>query len=170
MSSVRDVDRFFAEELKTIKLNFRAATSTAARELETEVKRQIKTNFNNPSRAFARGIKVYDFDNGSVVRLSPLLSAHAQPSLIESDRNLWILLPDGAKNGFKRISPSFNWTTIKRRYGNRLSFVPVRDGHVLLFRQSNGRVVPIYKLQSSVDRPQRIKFYEAAEEIAKKYV
>lgn len=168
MSSVND--RFWQEQERIIKLDTRAAVSSAARELEAEVKRQIRANFNNPSAAFSSGIKVYDFDNASIVRLSPILSAHAQAKTIKSNKNLWILLPDGVRNGFKRISSSFNWTTIKRRYSTRVSFVAVSNGHVLLFRQSNGQIVPIYKLQQSVNQPQRIQFYEAAEEIAKKYV
>ena len=58
--------------------------------------------------------------------------------------------------------------TAKIRYGNRLSFVPVDDGHVVLFRSRNG-VVPVYKIQTEVETKQRIKFFETAEKIGKKY-
>lgn len=168
-SSVNEIDRFWREEEKILKLNSRAATKEAARLLEAEVKRQIKTSFSNPSKAFINGVKVYDFDNSSIVRLSPILSAHAEAKTIKSDKYLWILLPDGARNGFRRISPGFNWTTIKRRYGTRLSIVAVDNGHVVLFRQSSGQIVPIYKLQPSVNQSQKIEFYEAATKIADRY-
>lgn len=164
-----EVDRFFDEELRQMKLDSRTATMNAARELERDVQQQIRRNFNNPSIAFQRGLKVHDYEGGSYVRLSPILSAHAEKQNIQGSPNLWILLPQGQRLGFKRIGPGFNWTTIKRRYGTRISFAAVSDGHVVLFRSSNG-VVPIYKIQEAVETKQRIEFYEKAEKIAGNYV
>ena len=168
---MNEVDRFFADEAKTIWLESRAVVRTAARELEADVKRQIRQKFNNPSLAFISGIKITDFENASYVRLSPILSAHAdEPGVVQGNPTLWILLPDGIKNGFRRIGKGFDWSTLKRRYGNRLSFVPVSNGHVVLYRQPNGRVVPVYKLQQAIQQKQKIDFYSSAEKIAKKYV
>jgi hypothetical protein len=161
------IDQFFNEEIKEIAVDSRATASRAARELYEDVQRQIRRNFNNPSAAFSRGVKVDEFDNGSYVRLSPILSVHAEPTKLQGNPNLWILLPDGARLGFKRMGKSFNWDTLKRRYGTRLSFAPVNDGHVVLYRD-NGLVRPIYKIQSQVQTKQRIEFYEKAEEIAER--
>ena len=159
------VERFFNDEIRTIQLESKEAVRQAARELEADVKRQIKRNFINPSTAFVAGVKVYDFDNASYVRLSPLLSSFAQPTQIKGNPNLWILLPQGARLGFKRLSSSFNYADLKRRYGSRLSFIPLNNGHAVLYRQPNGVAVPIYKLQQSVEQTKKINFYEAAEKI-----
>jgi hypothetical protein len=131
----------------------------------TDVLRQIRRNFRNPSAAFSKGVKIYEFDDSAIVRLSSILSVHAEPTKLQGNPNLWILLPDGAKLGFKRMGKGFNWSTLKRRFGTRLSFVPVNDGTVVLYRSDQG-VKPIYKIQSSVTTKQRIEFYEKAEEIA----
>ncbi len=162
------IEQFFDDEIKAIAVESQAIALAAAEELKADVERQIRRNFNNPSAAFSKGIKIYEFDAATYVRLSPLLTTHAQPTKISGNPNLWILLPDGARLGFKQIGRGFNWDTLRRRYGSRLSFVPVGDGHVLLFR-SRGGVVPIYKIQQQVQTKQRIEFYEKAKEIGEKY-
>jgi hypothetical protein len=161
-----EIDKFFDDTQIQLKLDSRVAVREAARELEADVKRQIRRNFNNASVAFQRGLKVHDYDNASYVRLSPILSSHAEPTKIKGNPNLWILLPDGARLGFKRMGKEFGWNELRRRYANRLSFVAVSDGSVVLFRSERG-VVPIYKIQRSVETKQRIEFFEKAEEIAK---
>ena len=162
------VDRFFDRELREIGLESREATHKAARELAADITRQIKEKFANPSLAFQRGVKVHEFKNGAYVRLSPILSAHAEATKkIDGNPNIWILLPEGQKRGFKRISPGY-WNVLQTRYGRNLAIVPVNDGHVVLYRSRSG-VVPIYKIQSTVTTKQRIDFYGKAEEIAKKY-
>ncbi len=162
-----EVDRFFDRETKAIAVDSKAIALRSAEELKDDVQRQIRRNFNNPSAAFARGVKVYEFDYTAIVRLSPILSTSAEPSKLQGNPNVWILLPDGARLGFKRIGKGFNWDTLKRRYGTRLSFVPVSDGHVVLCRSAEG-VKPIYKIQAAVTTKQRIEFYEKAEEIARR--
>ena len=137
-------------------------------ELYENVRRQIRRNFRNPSTAFSKGLKIYEFDSAIYVRLSPILSSHARATNLKGDPNLWILLPDGARLGFKRIGKGFNWDTLKRRYGTRLAFARVGDGHVVLYR-FEGRTYPIYKIQSAVTTKQRIEFYEKADEIADRY-
>mgnify|MGYP001814571683 CR=1 FL=1 len=162
-------DKFFDEQLKEIKLDSRDALATVARKLERDIQRQIERNFKNASVAFKRGVKVHDYENASYVRLSPILSSHAQKLKIEGNPNLWILLPQGKKLGFKRFGAGgFNWAILKRRYGTKLSFVSVDDGQVVLYRYK-GQVVPVYKIQQLVQTEQRIKFFEAAEKLASKY-
>ena len=160
-----EIDRFFDDQIKAIAVDSRATAREAAEELYDDVQRQIRRNFNNPSAAFSRGISIHEFDNATYVRLSPILSVHAEPTKLEGNPNLWILLPDGMRLGFKRMGTAkFTWDSLKRNYGSRLRFVAVSDGSVLLFR-SPGGVVPIYKIQSQVRTKQRIEFYEKAEEI-----
>jgi hypothetical protein len=159
------VSRFFDDEIKAIAVDSRAIALSAARELQRDVMRQIRRNFRNPSAAFSRGVKVYEYESAAYVRLSPILSVYAEPTKLQGNPKLWILLPDGARLGFKRIGKGFNWSDLKRRFGTKLSFVPVNDGTVVLFRD-RGRVTPIYKLQSAVTTKQRIEFYEKAEDIA----
>ena len=161
----QNIEQFFDRELLELKLDSRVAVREAARELEADILRQIRRNFSNPSIAFMRGLKVHDYEDGSYVRLSPILSVHAEKTKIQGNPNLWILLPDGERLGFKR---KVDWSELKRRYGNKLSFAPVTNGSVVLYRSSDG-VRPIYKIQPSVETRKRIEFYERAEEIAKKY-
>lgn len=163
------IDDFFDESLKQVKRDSHAATSEAARELERDIRAQIRRKFKSPSIAFMRGLKVHDYEGGSYVRLSPILSSHAEATKLKGNPNLWILLPEGKKLGFQRMgNGGFNWDTLKRRYGTRISFVPVGDGHVVLYRFKN-RTVPIYKIRTSVTTKQRINFIEQAQIIAAKY-
>lgn len=164
--SESDINHFFNEEIKAIAFDSKAIAQRAAEELYDDVQRQIRRNFRNPSAAFSRGIKIHEFEDAVYVRLSPILSVHAQESRLQGNPNLWILLPDGARLGFKRMGTGgFNWDFLKTRYGSRLRFRPVGDGHVVLYRH-DGTVSPIYKIQSQVQTKQRIEFYEKAEEIA----
>ena len=163
-----NVDKFFDDEIKAIAVNSTAVARTAAEELYYDVRRQIRQNFRNPSSAFEKGLKIYEYDEATYVRLSPILSSHAQPSNLQGNPNVWILLPDGARLGFKRVGKGFSWDTLRRRYGTRLSFTPVGDGHVVLYRDRSG-VHPIYKIQASVTTKQRIEFFESAESIANDY-
>lgn len=163
-----EVDRFFSSEITAIAVDSRAVARVAAEELFGDVNRQIRQNFRTTSSAFARGVKIYEFKDATYVRLSPILSTHATPTTMQGNPNIWILLPDGARLGFKRMGKGFNWDTLRRRYGSRLSFAPVGDGHVVLYRD-RGSVYAIYKIQSAVKTKQRIEFLEKAEEIGDKY-
>jgi hypothetical protein len=178
---VSEVNLYFNEYVKEIATDSRAVVRGAAEELCQDVQRQIRRNFRNPSIAFQKGLKLDHYENASYVRLSPILSAHAQETTISGSperwsvppseggrigkANLWILLPDGVRLGFKRMGKGFNWTDLKRRFGTRLSFVPVEKGHVVLFRDRSG-VFPIYKIQPQVQTKQRIEFFETAQAIA----
>ena len=161
-----EIDRFFDDEIKAIAVDSRMVARDAAQELYDDVQRQIRRNFNNPSAAFSKGIKIHEFDDAVYVRLSPVLSSHAQPTKLQGNPNLWILLRDGANFGFKRMGTGVTtWDFLKRRYGSSLAIVPVDNGHVVLFRSPAG-VVPIYKIQTQVQSKQRIEFYEKVEKIA----
>ena len=164
-----EVDQFFDTEIKAIAFSSKAIARAAAEELYEDVQRQIRRNFRNPSTAFVKGLRIYEFDNASYVRLSPILSSHARSTKLQGSPNIWILLPDGARLGFKRMGTNgFNWNTLRRRYSTRLSFAPVGDGHVVLYRD-RGVVLPIYKIQNSIQTKQRIEFFESAEEIGNRY-
>ena len=163
------VDKFFDSEIKAIAVSSNAIARQAARKLQEEILSEIRRNFHNATAAFRSGVKVYDFENASVVTLSPLLSSFAQPQKIQGSPNLWILLPEGAKLGFRRLGNGFGWSDLKRRYGKRLSFVPVSDGHVVLFRTNRGQVKPIYKIQSAVNREQKIDWHGAINKVAQEF-
>ena len=159
---------FFDEEIKAIATDSKAIALLAAEELYDDVQRQIRRNFNNPSAAFSKGIKIHEFDQAVYVRLSPILSSHAVSTPIQGKPTLWILLPDGQRMGFKRMGTGgFSWDALRRRYGSRLSFAAVGDGHVVLYRH-NGSVYAIYKIQNQIQTKQRIEFYRKAEEIAER--
>lgn len=164
-----EVDQFFDDEIKAIAVDTKAIAKRAAEGLAEAVQRQIRRNFNNPSGAFSRGITIHEFENAVYVRLSPILSSHSRGETIQGNRRIWILLPDGERLGFKRMGTGgTSWDSLKRRYGYRLAFVPVDDGHVVLYRNA-GKTTPIYKIQDQVQTKQRIRFYETADEIAEQY-
>lgn len=74
-----EVDRFFNSETKAIAVDSSAIAKRAAYELQSDVLRQIRQNFRNPSVAFMKGVKVYEFDDATIVRLaSPILSSYAE--------------------------------------------------------------------------------------------
>ena len=160
--------RFFEREIAAISRDSRDRSHNAASELERELRRQLRRSFGSSNAAFNGGIKLYQFDSASYVRLDPLLSQHAKPQKISGSPKLWILLPDGARLGFKRIGKDFSWRNLQRRYSTNLSFVPVADGHVVLFRW-RGKTSAIYKIQAQTQTSRRLKFEESAQVVGKKY-
>lgn len=162
-----DLDRWFDQQISEIELDFKHAANGAAEALAREVKSQIRRNFNNPSAAFVAGVKVYEFDAAAVVRLSPILSSHAQPATSKGNPNIWILLPDGERLGFKRMNGAY-WRSFQAKYKRSISFVDLGSGSVVLFKKGS-QVVPIYKIQNSVDRKQRIDLDGAAQKVAREF-
>lgn len=163
-----EVDKFFSDEIRAIKAQGKARARKASVDLQKSIDRSIRKNFNNPNASFARGVKIYDFSRGSTVRLSPLLSTFAKDRTVRGTPNLWILLPEGEKLGFKRIGKNFNWNTLKRRYGTKLSFVEVQGGVIVLYRSRQG-IKPVYKIQQTVQSKQKIKFYSEGVRIGEQY-
>ncbi|MEL6493565.1 MAG: hypothetical protein AAFQ41_00395 [Cyanobacteria bacterium J06623_7] len=165
----QSIDDFFDQETKAIATDSKAIALEAAEELYQEVQRQIRQNFNNPSAAFSKGIKIHEFENAVYVRLNSVLSNHAQSAEIRGNPNLWILLPPGQQLGFNRMGEGgTSWDVLKRRFGSRLAITPVADGYLVFYR-TKGQTYPIYKIQQQVKTRQRIEFYEKAEEIARSY-
>ena len=164
---MNEVERFFDSETKAIAVNSNAIARKLAYQLQADTQRKIKQAFGNVSAAFMRGVKVYQFENAAIVRLSPLLSSFAEPQKIQGNPNLWIRLPDAEKLGLGRMGKAFSWTDLKRRFGSQLSFVKVNDGTVVLLRTRQGQIKPIYKIQTAVDREQKIEFLESGDRIAR---
>ena len=164
------IDQFFDTAIADAETDSRSVTALAARELQRDVWRQIRRNFNNPSAAFMAGVKAYDFDTSSVVRLSNPLSSFADDIETTAGKpNLWILLPNGARLGLPRMGKGFGWQDLKRKYGSNLSFAPVDDGTVVLLRdRRSGRIMPIYKIVDRVSSPKKIEFIEAAQKIVER--
>ena len=162
-----EVNRYFDQEIKAIAVDSNAIACKLAYKLQADTLNQIKQAFGNVSAAFMKGVKVYQFENAAIVRLSPLLSSFAQPQKIHGNPKLWIRLPDAERLGLGRMGQAFNWTDLKRRLGTQLSFVKVNDGTVVLLRTRQGEIMPIYKIQTAVDREQKIEFLESSERIAR---
>ncbi len=142
------------------------AAQNAARELRDRIYSQIEENFD--SNKFFNSVYVKDFETSSTVTLSPLLASFAQSQIIKGDPNLWILLPDGERLGFKRLNANY-WKTLKPFFGKSLFYSKVPDGTVVIFRLSDGRNYAVYKIQSQLKREQKIEFWETAEQVADEF-
>ena len=156
-----EADRFFENELYTLRLESQEAVRSAADELKANLQKEFRSKIGWRSQNLTRGIKVYHFENASYVRLNPVLSSYAQRISIRGNPNLWILLPDGERLGFKRIGRGNGWRNLKARWGSRIFF----HNDVVIFRHHSGRNYAIYKLQKQVERKQLINLEKLSEEI-----
>lgn len=169
MSQRRKAKNFFEREAQRLEKVGKGAAAQAALLLRSQTASQVRRAMD---AKLVGGISVYHFpprngQSASVVRLSPPLSAAAVSSKIQGDPYLWILLPDGKKLGFKRISNSNTWISLKRKYGDKLS-MRKSNGGVNVYYSYRGRSYAVYKLSPQVNSPQKIEFLETAENIAKK--
>ncbi len=172
-----EVDNFFETELDTLRLESVEAVRSAAENLQAKLQDEFRTKTGWQAQSLARGIKVYHFDNASYVRLNPVLSGQAQRVIIRGNPNLWLLLPDGERLGFKRIGSnnsslgarsladgtsagSHRWRDLKAKYGSRIFF----HNDLVIFRHQSGRNYSIYKLQKQVETKPRINLQKLAEE------
>lgn len=155
-----EADRFFENELYTLRLESQEAVRSAADELRANLQKEFRSKVGWQPQSLARGIKVYHFENASYVRLNPALSSYAQRVSIRGNPNLWILLPDGERLGFKRIGEGNGWRELKARWGSRIFF----HNEVVIFRHQTGRNFAIYKLQKQVDTQLRVDLNKLANE------
>ena len=158
-----EVDLFFNTELATLRLESAEAVRSAADELRAKLQEEFRQKLGWKAQNLARGIKVYHFETASYLRLNPVLSAQAQRVSIRGNPNLWILLPDGERFGFKRISQNNTWRDLKARWGSRIFF----HNDVVIFRHKSGRNYAIYKLEKQVDSKPRVDLDSLAKEIIK---
>lgn len=137
--------------------------SSAAKNLSHEAQQQIKRNFK--STAGFGSVKTYDLKSSSVVSIKPsFLSAFAEGKTLRGKSTLIVLLPDGERLGFKRISKNNTWASVWQKIHNRAHLVGVGDGIVVVYSY-RGKNYAIYKFQKSVTVPKLISLGAKAEAI-----
>lgn len=141
---------------------------SAARTLQREAEAQIRRNFKPKSktRGSFGSAKVVDLTNSSRISLKPkYLEAFAEGKTIRGKPTLIILLPDGERLGFKRISRSNSWASVWERIHTKARLVGVGDGLVVVY-QHRGKNYAIYKFQKQTTAPKLISLEAKARAIA----
>ena len=134
----------------------------AARKLQKGLQQQARSRLRGGS--LSKGFKIYDITGGAIVSLGRLQSVFATPggTTIQGSKYLWILTPEGAVLGFKRIGKGNTYTDLKRKYGSNLFIRGDGSGGVVLYRK-NGRLYPVYILKRQVHIPQKIQLDSEAD-------
>ena len=129
----------------------------AARKLQKGLQEQARSRLRGGS-TLSKGFRFYEITGGAIVSLGRLQSIFATPggTTIEGQGYLWILTPEGAILGFKRIGKGNTYTDLKRKYGNDLFIRKNGSGGVVLYRK-NGRLYAVYILKKQVHVPQKIE-------------
>jgi hypothetical protein len=158
----------FDDEARHLEAASRAAIRSAARKLHQEAEAQIRRNFKPKSKTKGSfgSVKVYDLPTSSRVSLKPgYLEAFAEGKTIRGKPTLIILLPDGKRLGFKRISRSNTWSSVWQRIHTKARLVGMGDGLVVLY-QHRGKNYAIYKFQKQTQTPKLISLQAKASAIA----
>lgn len=158
----------FEDEARSLASATRAALGSAARKLQREAESQIRRNFKPRSKTKGSfgSIKSYDLATSSRVSIKPgYLQAFAEGKTIRGKPTLIILLPDGERLGFKRISRSNSWLSVWQRIHKKARLAGVGDGLVVLYRH-RGRSLPIYKFQKQTTTPKLISLGAKAKALA----
>lgn len=155
------------DEARRLEASTRAAVGSAARKLQREAESQIRRNFKRKSNNGSFGsVKSYDLATSSRVSLKPgYLSAFAEGKTIRGKPTLIILLPDGERLGFKRISRRNSWPSVWQRIHKKSRLAGVGDGLVVIYRH-RGRDYAIYKFQKQTTAPKLISLGAKAEVLA----
>ena len=135
----------------------------AARKLQKGLQQQARSRLRGGG-SLSKGFRIYDITGGAIVSLGRLQSVFATPggTTIQGSKYLWILTPEGAVLGFKRIGKGNTYTDLKRKYGSNLFIRGDGSGGVALYRK-NGRLYPVYILKKQVDIPQKIQLDSEAD-------
>lgn len=177
-TSRKVVNQFFNSELKTLEQATTVVTKDAARKHRRLLSRQLKTRFTegvhrNPSLqgTFFKAVKIYDLKTDSnkggpisYVRMGvPFMHVFEFPQRISAKRkSLVILLPPGKALGFQRISKTNPWKIFWERNKKQLKLAKGNGGLTVLYKK-DGKAIPIYKIQKSVQSRKLLNFYDAAE-------
>ncbi len=166
----------YRQEIKDLDAATFAANKAAAEGLARETRKELRRNFKRTKGSnFAKAVKVRNLPSkdalgpASFVRLGiSFLSAFQEGEVItpKNGEYLVVLLSPGEKAGFKRINKNNPWDRLWNRIRRRAFFVRQNDGILIMYRTSDGRVVPIYKMVRSVQLPKKLNFYENAEKFA----
>lgn len=151
---------FFDLEARKLQAAARTEISHSAQTLYRATRTEIVTRFKSKKSKF--GVKVYDGEDNSRVVLSPaFMKAFALGKTIQSRNSLIVLLPDGERLGFKRISPNNTWQEVWRRIQKKCNLASANDGIVVLFNYQ-GKKHPIYKFQKAVKAPKLLSIQQTA--------
>lgn len=168
---------FFRAELKNLDSATKAVLKSTAKSTERQIKREIRRSFKKgPDRTkggFFKAVRVYDFGPrgslgpASIVRLSvPFMRAFEEGSTASGKPNLIILLPDGARLKYKRISKGNTWRDVWRDLKSKHArIIKVANGFVVAV-EHQGRSRAIYKIQRQVRIPKKISVLKIAEKLA----
>ena len=135
----------------------------AARKLQKGLQQQARSRLRGGG-SLSKGFRIYDITGGAIVSLGRLQSVFATPggTTIQGSKYLWILTPEGAVLGFKRIGKGNTYTDLKRKYGSNL-FIRNDSGDGVVLYRKNGRLYPVYILKKQVDIPQKIQLDSEAD-------
>lgn len=157
---------FFRSAVQNLEAASEAVVKTRAAELKTEGQRQLR-------KAFKRkigGVSVRYFPPRG--GLGPAAFVSIKPAFLEGfetggtiSGRLVVLLPTGAKLGFKRPGKR-GWSAIWGKHKRDFRLTPSQSGIVVLYR-TNGQTVPVYLITAQVTQPKRLDFYAAAARIGK---
>jgi hypothetical protein len=176
------VQQFFDSEVKNLEGATRIVSRNAARILKREIQKQLKKNFKRGAHpvpqlkgTFFRAVKIYDLDTNldrglgpaSIVRMGvPWISIFEEGGTVSGKPNLAILLPDGARFGFKRITKGNPWKKVWQDWGKHLFLVRTRDGTVVVYKHPRlDKNYAVYKFQRRVELPKKLSFYALAEAV-----
>jgi hypothetical protein len=172
--SRRASKEFWKAEIQNLEAASTAVTKSAARALQREIRKQLRTFKKglNSNGSFQKAVRIKDkppkgeLSPASFVSLGvPFMDTFEEGKTVSGKSNLIILLPPGAQLGFKRITKGNTWRDVWNKIERKASVVKVADGLVVLYRHQ-GTKVPIYTVQKSVKDPKKISFYDTAEAIA----
>jgi hypothetical protein len=170
-----DVRLYFKNAEGDLARAIKAGIHGKARELKLRIQRELRRNFRpgpGSNDSFFRAVKIRnlgedgDLGPASYIRLGvPFMDAFQEGKQISGRGNLIVLLPDGERLGFRRISKGNRWAKVWETIQSRSLLLKVKTGVLVLYRYQ-GRRVPIYLLTKRVRLKKRLSFYEIAAEIA----
>lgn len=169
---------FFSAQIKDLNSATRAVIRASARQFKQEIVKQVKRNFKrgtNSNGSFFKAFKIYDLESdatrgpASYVRAGvPFMMVFQDGATITNKKSdfLIVLLPQGEKLGFKRISKGNPWHKVWAQFGNFFAVRKVGQG-LLYTYEYRGKSTPVYFFTKSVTLKKRLSFFEPAELIAK---
>ena len=169
---------FFAAQIKDLNSATRAVIRSSARQFKQEIVRQVRTNFKrglNSNGSFFKAFKIYDLDAdasrgpASYVRAGvPFMNVFEEGATIKNKKSqfLIVLLPQGEKLGFKRISKGNPWGKVWAQFGKHFVLKVLSNSKILYSYEWGGKLTPVYLFTKSVKLKKRLNFFEPAEIIA----